>query len=169
MRSSLTAEQRERFEAVGLMVNAWALAEIFLDFIVAEAFRKWGADCPEADPPRALKRKLKFLRSYIAAHDMDFKQIETLRNVRATVSRMIDDATQIGNDRHWMVHGCGGFGTDTLMRFVKSKHGGSAERVYKTYTIAEIDALSLRATTFVRQLIGFGYAGLQVISQDDFN
>jgi hypothetical protein len=169
MRSSLTAGQRERFEAVGLMASVWALAEIFLDLIVAETFNKWGDACPEPDPPRSLKRKLKFLRSYIAAHDMDFKDTETLRNVRTTINRMIDEATQTGEDRHWMVHGCGGFGTYDLTRFLKSKHGGSAERVTKTYTIAEIDALSARALMFVQHLVAFGYAGLQVISHDDFN
>jgi hypothetical protein len=170
MRSHIPAELRERYEAVGFAVSQWALAEIALDIVVAEAFRQWGDDCPESGVPRSLKKKLTFLRRFIGETSMRFSP-ELLPGVRERLGVLLDDAERLGNDRHWLAHGTtspNDIKTIDRIDFFKTLHGGSDKRVFKSFTIAEIDDIATRAAALMLNLVIFAYASLQMMSENQF-
>jgi len=171
MRSDIPVELRERYEAIGFAVSQWALAEMALDIVVAEAFRQWGNDCPEPESPKSLRRKLKFLKRFAASTGLNFTDPTHQANARAVITKILAEAQQLGDDRHWLAHGTSSLLVPEALERVelfKTKHGGSDIRVRKSFTVAEIDEMATRAMMLARQLVIFAYAGMKMISEHDF-
>ena len=84
--------------AVGQMVLSWSFVEVSLDQWVAIIYQGVGGRNLAEEIPRALTRKIKFLRRC-------FRNIAALDPFAEEATKLLDRAKEISEIRHTVVHG----------------------------------------------------------------
>lgn len=106
--------ERPFYTTVGLFVANWAFVEIALDHWITIIFRSAGGKHVEREMPRALSRKLKFLRRCT-------RQIDALAPYSKQALRYMTRPGELAKTRQFVVHGVlANFDADyMLISFVK--------------------------------------------------
>lgn len=91
-------EFRDFIDAVGRLVLSWAVLEVGLDFCVVGVNRHHLDDETQTEVPRALRRKIDYLRRA-------FKVIPAMEGHRETFLGLLDDIVVASEQRHDLIHG----------------------------------------------------------------
>ena len=90
--------ERPYYTTVGLFVANWAFVEIALDHWITIIFRSAGGKHVEREMPKALSRKLKFLRRCI-------RRIDALAPYSEQALRYMTRAGELAKTRQFVIHG----------------------------------------------------------------
>jgi hypothetical protein len=125
--------------ALGAVTLNWAAIEAALDFATAIIFHEYRHDKMEREIPRALERKISFLRDGVKHAD--------LAKIHARAEKLLCDLLAEKDGRHTLVHGAilGAPDRDSVevlrIKYTKTKHRSSVQ----TITSPEIEACAERA------------------------
>jgi hypothetical protein len=86
------------FAAVGHLTIAWAHVESGLDFAILIIYGRLGGDKIEPEMPRALQRKITYLRKAV-------NRMDQLAPFRPTFPSLADRIAEASEQRHDIVHG----------------------------------------------------------------
>lgn len=107
----------EFLTALGRATYAWAYLETVIDSLVAVTFHSFGGQSIHPEIPKALSRKLEYLK--------DCSKLPALKKHRFAILALKDAVNDMKELRHDVIHGAvsefADDGTATLMRFVYEK------------------------------------------------
>lgn len=92
-------DERDFFAAVGLYTILWAQLEAGLDFIATIVHQPLGGDQIEPELPRALQRKLDYLRKA-------FQRLAPLAPYQQRAVDLVANIIAASETRHDLIHGC---------------------------------------------------------------
>lgn len=140
--------------ALGRATIAWAILESGIDFLVATTFRGFGGHPKHPEIPRALERKLTYLRA-VARHD-------NMQPWRDEMNHLVAEALRLKETRHAAVHGVVGENlSDDVLKLWKITYGktqhGTSDHILSTETLSvlfsDILTLTKRLTKVVNEQI----------------
>ena len=113
--------------SVGQLILSWSFIEVSLDQWVAIIYQGGGGQKIEREIPRAINRKIKFLRRC-------FKSIAALEPFAEEATNLLGSAKELSGIRHIIVHGYPStYDPDTqTVTFVKLDAGRDIHRVNET-------------------------------------
>ncbi len=133
--------------ALGRLVMCWAPLEAMLDGVCATIFHGFQGDTVQPELPRSFKRKIIFVRQCSS-------KLPRLRPLAASIGPVLDAASLLAEDRHWLIHGFN-LPENPMLEETWATFGGVVReaRAYKLgakrYTVPEIYALSNRCLQMV--------------------
>ena len=124
MADDVPLEDAEKFlSSIGLVTIIWAKTESVLDLIVSVIYSPGGGDKLEAELPRALDRKLTFLRKC-------YTRLDALKAVQASGIEIVERFHAIKQRRHDLIHGAVSRATaDSIEVTILKKDKGKPEGI----------------------------------------
>lgn len=128
----------EFFGAIGRLTISWAQLEVGLDSMVRIIYYGFKGSKIEAEVPRNLKRKIRFLRAA-------FKTLPIGKTAIDGYLNFLDRVQSAAETRHDIIHGVvieqvEGSGEATLIRMIKGRNGAVKEKKRKFTTRAILQA-----------------------------
>jgi hypothetical protein len=142
-------KDEELFAAIGRLSMSWAHVEFGLEVLVHLIFYRLGNPLGEAEPPIALKRKVRFIRHSTKLLISDVQVIEGWNKV-------FDAILQQAQTRHDIIHGAviaheSGEGEAAFYRVLK--RSDPVEATTKTYSSADILKAAISANKLAAPLM----------------
>ena len=135
------------FAAIGRLTISWAHLEAGLDFCVAIAYHSLDGDQIEQEIPRALKRKINFLRKA-------FKRLNALAPYRDRFLTLADQIETESDKRHDIIHGFIVSHESQEVRMIRLRYTPEMHHEKKvTATTASILKNTVDATKLASQLL----------------
>lgn len=163
MIDEIPEEWKRAYLALGLLAANWASVEFALDHMINTVHVQFDGDKIEPERPRSFNRKPTYLRKAFAAH-------EGLAPHLPDLDRLLNEASNIAEQRHWCLHGF----LDLRNRsgpfsVIKVVHKGSPRTELRSFSVESMTTLAERALALSVNLLFFGVSTIWVEGQDDLN
>ncbi|MBZ9960834.1 hypothetical protein [Mesorhizobium sp. BR1-1-14] len=153
---------RDTFTTIGLLTVGWAAAEYALDFIIRYAHEFYEGKQIAPVPPLSFKGKPPYLRKTFANHPELAPHLPKL-------NELLEEASQIAEQRHWCIHGMVDLRAGPKIPISKIIHGKEHRQDRREFTVHQIEMLHARAMTLTLNLFFFGVQTVGIMPKDEAN